>query len=143
MRLSLQRAVLLAAATLSAGCATPEAARVEPAGEGTVLARLVAGESALAGAKITAVMNPGVEFREEVHNASVGEDATAVLSLPPGSWYLSALSADGSWVCPMYLDCGSGNSWPRNSWTRISLSIYYATLDLVDRGPSTSWTRSS
>ena len=96
MRLSLQRAVLLAAATLAAGCAAPEAARVEPAGEGTVLVRLVAGESALAGANITAVMNPGAEFREEVHNASAGEDATAVLSLPPGSWYLSALSADGS-----------------------------------------------
>lgn len=61
-----------------------------------MLARLVAGESALPGAEITAVMNPGVEFREEVRTAPAGEDAAALFALPAGSWYLSALSADGT-----------------------------------------------
>ena len=98
MKLLVGAALLPAAAVmLSAACAvTPETAGNESAGEGTVLARLVAGESALPGAMITAAMNPGVEFRERVHSAPAGENAAALLSLPAGSWYLSALSSDGS-----------------------------------------------
>jgi hypothetical protein len=92
MRFSPQGAAFLAVAVLAAGCASLPG----KAEEGTVLARLVAGESALPGAEITAVMNPGIEFRERVHTSVAGEDATALLSLPPGSWYLSARSAEGS-----------------------------------------------
>ena len=97
MRLSLYLTALFSAAVLLTGCASsPERAAGEPAEEGRVHARLVAGESALPGAEITAVMNPGIEFRERVHTSVAGEDATALLSLPPGSWYLSARSAEGS-----------------------------------------------
>jgi hypothetical protein len=88
-------AAILSTAIL-AGCAAAGDVRKEnAAGTGRVLARLVSGEKALPGAVVTAVENPGVGFREKVlRAAATGE--TAELSLPAGSWYLSARSADGA-----------------------------------------------
>jgi hypothetical protein len=91
------RTAALFSAALIAGCASsPERVAKDAAGEGRVLARLVAGESPLPRVTVTAVRDVGVEFQEREYGAVAAADDTAVLLLPAGSYYLSALSADGS-----------------------------------------------
>jgi hypothetical protein len=84
-------AVLLALAGCSHGL--PSAGE-GPAG-GTLRARLVAGEEAVAGAVVSATRSPGTAFEEESRETTADEEGTALLVLPPGSWYLTARSADG------------------------------------------------
>jgi hypothetical protein len=91
------RTAVLFSAALIAGCASsPERVEKDAAGEGRVLARLVAGESPLPGVTVTAVRDVGVEFQETEYSVVAAADDTAVLVLPAGPYYLSALSADGS-----------------------------------------------
>ena len=56
-------------------------------------ARLMHREHAVAGARVAAVRNPGIEFLEERVFVTAGPDGRAVLALAPGVWYLSASAA--------------------------------------------------
>jgi hypothetical protein len=49
--------------------------------------------AATPGATVVAVLNPGVEYREQRVSARAGADGRGELRLPPGTWYLSASSS--------------------------------------------------
>lgn len=92
------------------GCAArqppPPAAR-----PGLVRARLVAGDSALTGARLIAVREPGVSFREEIFEAESGTDGYASLRLDAGTYYIKGHSNDGSvfgWYGPNPLQVREG-----------------------------------
>jgi hypothetical protein len=77
-----------------AGCAASGStiAISDPAA-GTVRVRLMHNERPVPGARIAAVRNPGVAYREESAVATANSDGRADIALAPGNWYVSA-SAD-------------------------------------------------
>jgi len=84
-------ATLLAAAL--AGCSLAPAAAPD-ARPGFAAVRLMHRERAVPGAVVAAVRNPGIIVGEERVEAVAGPDGRAVLSLPPGAWFVSARAAD-------------------------------------------------
>ncbi len=92
------RVILGLVLPLLAGCASLAGSTGTIGGKGgTVRARLVSGEKALKGARITAVSDFAVGFRERRYEAEADGNAEAVMNLPPGVYYLTALSSDGSY----------------------------------------------
>jgi len=93
MRIPAGLAAAICAAAI-AGCAAPRSPAA-PAGPeaGQVQIRLMHHERAVPGALVSAVRNLGVAFVEERIAAAAGPDGHARISLPPGTWYLSASDA--------------------------------------------------
>jgi hypothetical protein len=88
--------VLFLSVLLLAGCASlPVDGGDRPAEKGTVLVRLVDGDEALPGAKAYAFRDLGVQFQEDRFGAVADRMGNATLSLVPGTYFFTALSADG------------------------------------------------
>lgn len=79
-----------------AGCASlPADGGDRSVAKGTVLVRLVDGDESLPGAKVYAFRDLGVQFQEDRFGAISDRDGSAALRLAPGTYFFTALSADG------------------------------------------------
>ena len=96
--MTLSRPIVFLLSVLSlTGCASlPADGGDRPAEKGTVLVRLVDGDDSLPGAKAYAFRDLGVQFQEDRFGALADRDGSAALRLAPGTYFFTALSADGT-----------------------------------------------